>query len=209
MAVRLPWCGRQAGCKDERAQLRLRAADTPCVSVKLAADIVFREEEAVCVMALEITPQVLYRVEFRRIPGEALDVKPREPAPELLDEWSLVDGRSIPQEYDVSTKMEDEHPDKVGDMRRIEVFLLEADIESQVMASCGNGKDGKRRDAVMLPTVANDRRLSLRSPGAAPRGNEHEAALVEKDKVGAKSCGFFFIAGHLYRFQWAIFSSSR
>ena len=39
--------------------------------------------------------------------------------------------------------------------------------------------------------VPNDRRTSLATPGPTTRRDEHEAALIEEDDVGAKSSGFF------------------
>ena len=51
--------------------------------------------------------------------------------------------------------------------------------------------------------------LSARSPGSHPMWTRAQPAFVEKDNGAAFFAGFFFNAGHVELFQWAIFSSSR
>ena len=91
----------------------------------------------------------------------------------------------------------EERPQEVRDVHRVEVLLLEARVESHVLAL---GRDGERadgRDAVVPVVEADDRRPPFRPPGAAPRRNEEKAAFVKEYDVGPKSCGFFSRAAKL------------
>src|SRR5882672_23542 len=144
-------------------------------------------------MPLEVVPELLDRIEFGCVAGEALKVKPGEGLAHRVDGRSLVNLSTIPEQDDGSTQMGEQQTQELGHVHSLEVVLSKLDVEAQARALGRNREGRDDRDPVVLVVVAHDRGASSRAPRPPARWNEHEAALIEEGDVGAKPSGFFLL----------------
>lgn len=148
-------------------------------------------KDAIACMPLEVVPDLLDRVEFRRVSGKAFEMEPWKSIADRVDRWPLVNSASIPEQDDMSTQVLEQHAQELGNVDGLEVVLPELNVQAHPSASGRNRESRNRRDSVMLVVVPNDRRMALRIPSPTARWDQHEAALIEEGDVGAKSSRFF------------------
>src|SRR6266487_1287409 len=181
----------QLGTADERAQLRLRAPHPAGVVRQAASEVPPVPQQTVGHVAFEVVPELLRRIEFRRIRRERLEMQPRMRLAHRVDSRPAVNRAAVPQQDDGAPEMPQERTKEVGHIDRLEVTWLEADVQPQMLALGGHREGGQGRDPVMLIVVADDGRVPRGRPGAAAGRNEQKAALIQEGEVGPKSSGFF------------------
>ena len=136
------------------------------------ANVLLAPEEAVSRMSLEVVPDLLDRIEFGCVGGEAFEVEPGESVAHRVDRRSLVNLSAIPEEDDLPTQMLEQHTQELGHVHGLEVVLSKLDVQAQAGTP---GRDRERRDGrdpVVLVVVANDRGAPSRVPGPTARGNK-------------------------------------
>jgi len=115
---------------------------------------------------------------------------------------------SIQHQDELAPQKPMDHRDEGYDLLVVDVLAANLEVEAQ---SLPHGRDREPRDhretIVAIPAVL-DRRLSLRSPGAAHNRLEHEAAFVDQHDAPAAFLGFSFARGHSSFRHRAIASSS-
>jgi hypothetical protein len=181
----------QLGTADERAQLRLRAPHPAGVVRQAAAEVPPVPQQTVGRVAFEVVPELLRRIECRRISRELLEMQPRMRLAHRVDSRPAVNRAAVPQQDDGSPEMPQERTKEVGHIDRLEVPWLEAEVQPQMLALGGHREGGQGRDPVMLRVVADEGRMPRGRPGAAAGRNEPKAALIQEGEVGPKSSGFF------------------
>jgi hypothetical protein len=148
-------------------------------------------QDPVAGMALEVVPDLLDRVEFGRVSGEALEMEPRKCIANRMDCWTFVNPAAIPEQDDMSPKVLEQQAQEWGHVYGLEVVLLEAGVQAHAGASGRHRERRNGRDPVVLIVVPDDGRMSPRAPSPATRRDQHETALIQEGDVGAKSSGFF------------------
>lgn len=147
------WWQWQLGTPDEGAQLRLRVADPAGVRSQTMAEIPCVPQQTVGRAAFEVVPDLLRRIELRRIRWELFQVQPGVSLAHRLDGWPPVNRATVPEHDDGSSKMPQERAQEGGDVKGLEVARLEAHVQAQVLALGRNGERRQCRDAVMLVVV--------------------------------------------------------
>lgn len=168
--------------------------ELPRLSHQQVANLVF----------LQVRPDVFRRIEFRSVCGQSLDGDPTFGGCHVLrDQFGAVNRRAIPDDHDWLAGVALKHFEEIHHLRRLDSSGVNAE------------KDPPQADATdyrqALPTkrFPNDRSLATRCPCAHTMGLGAYPRLVDKNDQTPFAAGFFLMAGHLCRFQWRIFSSSR
>src|SRR5574341_661683 len=164
---------------------------------------------AVGELALRQCPAPFVRVQLRGVGGEPLEVQAGELGAQGADEGTLVDLAAVPQHDDGAPEMAQELPEKAAHLRRMEVLVVELEVEAEALAPRADRQAGDDRDAVVALPVAEQGSLAGGGPGPAHAGDEQEPGLVYEDEVGAQPRGVFFTRGHSARFHRAMAASSR
>src|SRR2546422_332233 len=133
-------------------------------------------------MSIEVVPDLLDGIEFGRVGGEVLEVKPGEGVAHRIDGTSLVDLSAIPEQDDVSTQVGEQQAQEPGDVHSLEIVLPKLKVETQARTPGYNREDRDGRDPVVLVVVANDRGASSRVPSPTARRNEHEPG-IQRDLI--------------------------
>jgi hypothetical protein len=94
-------------------------------------------------MPLEVVPDLLDRVEFRRISGKAFELEPRKGPADRRDRWSLVDTASIPEQNDMSAQVLEQYAQELGHVNSLEVVLPELNVQAHASAP---GRNRESRD---------------------------------------------------------------
>src|SRR5215475_3836792 len=103
----------------------------------------------------------------------------------------LMPAEPVPDHQQGALEMPAEVLDKRKDIVACDVGGRDRKIESQTLTH-GRDRDGAgHREAVVTVPAVMDRGLPLRGPGAALRGLQHEATLIDQDKGAALTLGFF------------------
>lgn len=147
------WWRWQLGTADEGAQLRLRVADPAGVRSQTRAEIPCVPPQTVSRAAFEVVPDLLRRIELRRIRRELFQVQPRVGLAHRLDRWPPVNRAPVPEQDDGAAQMPQECAQKGGDLNSLEVARLEADVQAQMLALGRHGERRQGRDAVRLVVV--------------------------------------------------------
>jgi len=145
--------------------------------------------------ALKIAPHMFIWVKLRRIAWEPKCLKARMFANKIFNQLAPMRHPGIPEQQDGPAEMFEKMPEKLDDLRRLDVFAsIKSRVEGQPSAlwSDTDGGDGRN----LSPTAGTPqlRRLPFGRPSADQVRNQEEAAFVKKHKMGAKSFGFFLYA---------------
>lgn len=167
------------------------------------------ERAAIGQFVLEEFPRELIGVEFRGVGGEAFDMEARMAGEHLLHVRPAVDGAAIPEQDDGAAEMAQQQPQEHRDLDVGDVLQVQMAVEPEpsVRRADRHRRDG--RDLVALVAMDQPRCLTTRRPGAADRGHQQKAALVQEGQVRPQAPGFFLSCTHVCRFQWAMAASSR
>jgi len=141
---------------------------------------------------LQVIPDKLIGIQFRRIGGEAMDMEPWGLAQKLLNNFAVMLPPSIPQKHDRAPEMFEQIPEKRGHLRTADVFIvMEPRIESQ-SPSPGRDRDGRdRRDLGPVARDGEKRGLSPWCPGSPNLRDQQKARLIQKGQMGTKPFGLF------------------
>jgi hypothetical protein len=155
-------------------------------------------------MLFPVTPEVLYRVEFRGIGRETFDPDFALQTFQVLPhESAAVGGYAVPDDeqfaFDVTLEVFQEIDHLLG--------LDRTRVEAKVKVPPRQSGDG--RELLPVEVELQDRGLALGAPSAHPVRLLAQAALVDKEEGAPFFFGFFLMRGHFTRFQRAISSSLR
>jgi len=139
-------------------------------------------------------PDILGRVELRRIRGEMVDMEPRVSREEGPNLPPSVDGAAIPEQIHGAAKMPEEMLQERLDVEARQIPGSTAKIERQPPPSGRQRQAAANREAVVTVAVAQIRSLPLGGPGATDIGDEQKAALIDEDEMGATLSGVFLSA---------------
>ena len=169
----------------------LRAADAPRAVVECRSKMPPVTKQAIGRMTLEVVPDLLDWIEFWRIAGEPLNVKPGIILSQLSHIRSFVNAAIVPQQNNRATKTSQKKTEECGDMLRTEVPRLEAKIQSHTFANGRHPEGRQSGNAVVFVVVPHDGRLPLRPPRSPTTGNEKKAAFIKTNQMGPKSSRLF------------------
>ena len=155
-------------------------------------------------MAFEVAPHIFHRIEFGSVGGQPFQ---GDPAPGGSDKVShqdtAMDGRSIPQDENLSGNMPHQVLEKDNDLGTLEAAGIKLKVESPKSQSPNDGK------ALPIEGFLQERSLPARSPSPSPAGARAQAAFINEDDGLPLAAGFFFRAGHSTCFQRRMAFSSR
>lgn len=155
-------------------------------------------------MRLEIAPDVLHRIELRRIRGQELE---RDGAAlqfnVLTDETGAMCAKTVPYDEQSSPDGRLQCPQELNDLRRLDRACEKAKVEAH------EARPGNHRQVFPAEGVLQNRRFTFGRPGACAAGTFGQTRLVYEDDDSSLPRGDFFRAGHLFDFQRLIASSLR
>ena len=98
--------------------------DATLVGMETLTDVLFVAEQTVGRAVVEIFPDKLDGLEFGRIAGKVLDMKPRKPFPKRA-RLALLGRQPIPQQDDRAEQRTQKDPHGVDEIGGVEIVLLE------------------------------------------------------------------------------------
>lgn len=155
-------------------------------------------------MVLQITPDVLDRVEFGRVSWQelqldaliiSLDVIPNQSAP--------VCSQPIPDDEQGTVNLPTQRPKELHQLR------CPDRSGEQTKVKLPEGDTGNSRELVPRKAVLQYRCLSPRRPRAHPGRTFAQSGFVDEDDGLSPFFGVFFSAGQRWYFHWRMASSSR
>lgn len=160
---------------------------------------------------LQPAPDLLDRVELRRVGRQFREVEATRPSREGADRPASVGVQPVPDDDGVIARGTKEIAEEVPHPVAIDVLVRRQGEAKSYLPSLR--RDHERRDRRGLLTVTaalvEDGGLATRRPGAAHERRREEAALVEENEVGLQPRRFFFTRGHSSLTQRWISASSR
>lgn len=154
-------------------------------------------------------PHALVGVEFRRVGGQELETKSRDPAAELPHEPPAMQAEPVPDQDHRPAQVAEQMAQERDDFEFAEVVVVPLVVETQAVAVGTDRDPGDHRDAVVALRMAQVRGPATRRPGARHGGREHEARFVYEGEVGPQPKRPLFTRGQRVRFQRSIAASSR
>src|SRR6266851_3988995 len=155
-------------------------------------------------MVFPVAPEVLHRVEFRSVSGQALQFEPGLLAGDpVLDQAAAVSGQAVPDDQQPAREMGQEMSKKLDHLGTANGSRKEPEVETPP------GYPGHRREQLPVEMILQHWGLSARRPRAAAVGSLAQSALVDEDDGLARPAGFFLSWGQRYFFQRWMASSSR
>jgi hypothetical protein len=94
---------------------------------------------------------------------------------------------------EVSQKM----TQKEGNIRGLNILLLEPEVKPQMPPLGRDGEAGDSRDSISPVEMIQNGSLSPRRPGSANIGNEQKPTFIEKSQMGSKYDGFFLLRANV------------
>src|SRR6266851_5372082 len=155
-------------------------------------------------MLLPVTPDVLDRVELRRVGRKIGSVNPTlQGGNVVLHQPAAMAGQAIPHDQQGLVQVAHQGRKKIHDL-----FLLDAPgIDSKVeVPQCEAGSD---RQTLPIKVVLQDGGLSTRSPSATTMRSLTQSAFIDEDEDTPFPARFFFSPGQTFFFQLRICSSLR
>lgn len=155
-------------------------------------------------VTLPVTPDVLGRIQFwgiwrksRKKDSTALSTK------EFSDFPAAMNWKSVPNDEQPSPDLTTQMMEEVEYLRRADCARIEPKVE---LPPSNTGNDG---ELLPIEVKLQLRCLTPGCPCSADVRALRDSTLIYKDDGSAFSEGFFLRAGHLYRFQRRMASSSR
>jgi hypothetical protein len=143
---------------------------------------------------VRLSPDVLGRIEFRRVRREVMDIEPRMIGQERADLTSAMDRAAIPQQGDGAAQVTEEVPEEGVDVETRKIPGTTAEVEGHAAPLGRDGQPATDREAIVAVAVAHARRLTFGRPGPADVGDEQEPAFIDEEEMGATSSGVFLSA---------------
>src|ERR1700732_342753 len=141
-------------------------------------------------MVFPVAPEVLHRVEFRRVSGQALQFEPGLLAGDpVLDQAAAVSGKAVPDDQQLAREMGQEMRKKLDHLGTANGSRKEPEVETPP------GYPGHRREQLPVEMILQHWSLSARRPSAAAVGSLAQPALVDEDDGFGPPGGLFFKLG--------------
>lgn len=155
-------------------------------------------------VVFEVSPNVLGRVEFRGIGRQSRhDQLAAASLDEPRDEAAAVGRQTIPDHEQLSPDLPPQMPQEIDHLGRANAAPVEPEVEAPP------GDTGHHRQLAPVEREVQVRGLSTGRPRACQRRLLAQSAFVNEDNGAAFAAALFFSAGHVWRFQRAMASSSR
>src|SRR6516162_3701027 len=189
----------------EGADQRWTPPHAPQGTVRVMTELgkIARAEVGQLVM-LPVAPEVLHRIEFRRVGRQLLD---RQPAPlrgdELLDRVSAMRRQSVPYDHEPTRQMPQQMAEEIDYLGAADGAAIEPEVEIPP------SDPGRRRHHLPGEVILQHRSLSAWRPGPHPMRTFAQSALVDEDDGSPLAERFFLSCGQRYFFQYRIACSSR
>ena len=145
---------------------------------------------------LPVGPQILDRVEFRRIARKIF--QPQTSALllyELPHRAAAMTGQSVPNDQQLAGNVPQQVREKLDDLRAADRSRKQPEIEVPPR------HPRYRRQGLPVEVILQNRRLSARRPSAAAMGALAQSAFVDEDEGPAFVFGLFFNSGQRCRFH--------
>lgn len=155
-------------------------------------------------MVLAVRPDILDRVQFRRIRRQVLHLQAAFlVADELLGETAAMARKPIPNQQDVALDVAEQVFQKLDNL-----FGLDGAFEDlKVEVPLGQTRDYRKR--LPVEVKLEDGRLAAWRPGAPAVGPLAQTTFVDEDDGSAFFLSFFLISGQRRRCQSSIRASFR
>jgi hypothetical protein len=155
-------------------------------------------------MVFAVRPEVLHRVQFRRVGRQVLRLQtPFLVADELLCDATAVGWEPIPNQQNVAMDITEQVLEELDDLLGLDGVL--EDLKVKVP----NGQPGDDGQSLPVEVKLEDGRLPARCPCTPPVGPLAETTFVDEDDRAPLFLSFFLIAGQRLRFQSSINPSLR
>src|SRR5229473_3119782 len=136
-------------------------------------------------MVFPVAPEVLHRVEFRSVSGQALQFEPGLLAGDpVLDQAAAVSGQAVPDDQQPAREMGQEMSKKLDHLGTANGSRKEPEVETPP------GYPGHRREQLPVEMILQHWGLSTRRPRAAAVGSLAQSALVDDDDGLARPACF-------------------
>ena len=168
--------------------------ELPCLTHQQVADLVF----------LQMRPDVFRRIEFRSVCGQSLDGDAAFGGCHVLrDQLGAMNRSTVPDDHHWLASVALKHFEEIHHLGRLDG----SGVNAEKNPPQADGTD--YRQAFPTERFPDDRSLTTGCPRPHPVGLGAYPRLVDENDQTPFTAGFFLMAGHLWRFQWRIFSSSR
>jgi hypothetical protein len=155
-------------------------------------------------VVLPVAPDVLHRIQLRRVAGQRLQRDAAALGPHvLLDDATAVRGEPVPDHEELAAQMAPQVAEEVDDLRPFDRSREEPEVETPPR----DARD--RREQVPVEVVLEDWCLPTRGPRATAVWSFRQPALVDEDDRLPLRGSVFFSVGQRARFQRRIAASSR
>src|SRR6266550_4574209 len=153
---------------------------------------------------LHVAPDVLDRVEFRRVRGQSFqDQVPVERFDIVLDDPAAVRRQAVPDDQQLATDLLSQRVQEFDELRAADRASVEAEIE---VPETDAGDD---RQLLPVEAVLQDRCLAFGRPGFDPSGPLAQSTFVDEDDGASFAAALFFSAGQRLARHCLIAASSR
>src|SRR6516162_925316 len=152
----------------------------------------------------EVTPDVLNRIELRRVGGQEL--KSDSPALRLnvlTHELGTMCLQTIPDDQQLLADRGLKGLEELDHLRRADRAAIESEVEAP------EGDPGDHRELLPAEAVLKHWSLAPRGPGSCATRSLRQSRLIDEDDDSALSRRYFFSSGHLRAFQVRIAFSLR
>lgn len=161
-------------------------------------------QEVANLVFLQVRPDVFRRIEFRSVCGQSFDGDAAFGGCHVLsDQFGAVNRCAIPNDHHWLASVTLKHFEEIHHLGRLDGSRVNAEKNPPQ----ADGTD--YRQAFPTERFPEDRSLATRRPRTHTVGLGAYPRLVDENDQTPFAAGFFLMAGHLCRFQWRIFSSSR
>ncbi len=133
--------------------------------------------------SLEVRPDELVGIQFRRVAGEALDVQARILRQEGAHVRALVDGAAVPDDDDVFPEVPQQQAEEDRDLDVGDIVRMEVDVQAEATTLSTDGDGGDRGNLVAAVAMPQDRGLAPGRPAALGQ------VLADPDFVIAQAVG--------------------
>jgi len=151
-----------------------------------------------------VTPEVLHRVEFRRVTRQPLE---RQPAPLRADKFGYqarpMRRQSVPHHQQLPRQMTQQVAEEVHHLRGADGGGIEPEVKVPP------GDSGRGRQHLPVEVILQHRSLPARRPGPHPMRPFAQSAFVDEDDGAPLAERFFLICGQRYFCHCRIACSSR
>jgi len=159
----------------------------------------------------QIGPEVLDRVEFRRVSGQEEWVQMIGTFHKVSRAFGAVGVEAIPEQYAGPLQFEAQVAQEANDLSGADLSLrVKAKVKSHSVSAGGHAQTSQGRYLFQTtPALDQHRRPSPGLPTAAHQRPHQQAAFIEENQPGVQPVRFFLRAGQVCLIHFRISSSSR